>query len=150
MSAKTVEQICDAGDVLALIVRAEFSARDIEFLTPDSYSLQLGYMHRPDGYVIQPHVHLPVQRTATYTQEVLFIRSGRVRVDFYTEEKVYLESRILVGGDVILLIKGGHGFFVIEEADIIEVKQGPYKEGNDKERFEPQMGARIISLGETP
>lgn len=138
MSGKTIEQICAAGEVLALIVRANFKAEGIEFLTPDSYSLQLGYMQRPTGYVIQPHVHLPVTRTATYTQEVLFIRSGKVRVDFYTEDKVFLQSRILVVGDVILLIKGGHGFHILEEADIIEVKQGPYQEGNDKERFEPQ------------
>jgi mannose-6-phosphate isomerase-like protein (cupin superfamily) len=71
------------------------------------------------------------------TQEVLFIKSGKVRVDFYSNEQVYLESRILNQGDVILLSDGGHGFKMLEPSEIIEVKQGPYCGEQDKVRFEP-------------
>jgi len=130
-----IQKIEHEGAVLAQIVRAEYSAKTIEFLTPDDYSLQLGYMTRPNGYVIRPHLHLPVRREAVYTQEVLFIRRGKIRVDFYSEAKAYLQSQILNAGDVILLICGGHGFEVIEDVDMVEVKQGPYLADADKERF---------------
>jgi hypothetical protein len=62
-------------------------------------------------------------------------RKGRLRVDFYDEDQRYLESRVLGPGDVILLIQGGHGFEVLEEVEMIEVKQGPYVGEQDKTRF---------------
>jgi len=94
-------------------------------------------MKRPAGYVIQPHVHNIVERKVEYTQEVLFIKAGKVRLDFYDDEKNYLKSIILEEGDVILLANGGHGFEMLEETEIIEVKQGPYAGEMDKVRFEP-------------
>jgi len=76
-----------------------------------------------------------VERKVTLTQEVLFIKSGVVRVDFYDDNRNYLESRVLEQGDVILLAAGGHGFEMLEQAEIIEVKQGPYCGDQDKVRF---------------
>ena len=81
-------------------------------------------------------MHNAVVREVQFTKEVLFIRSGRLRVDFYDESKTYLESRILEGGDVILLAHGGHGFEMLEDTEIVEVKQGPYAGEGDKTRFE--------------
>ena len=104
---------------------------------PDTFSQQLGYMKHPTGKVIVPHLHNQVRREVFYTQEVLFIKKGKLRADFYNEDQEYLESRILKAGDVILLIKGGHGFEVLEEVEMIEVKQGPYVGNNDKTRFSP-------------
>lgn len=132
-----IEHINNGDMNLALIIRKDYQNDGIEFFTPNSYSQQIGYMNRPEGYVIQPHVHNPVPREVEYTNEVLFIRSGRVRVDFYSEERVYLESRELVSGDIILLIRGGHGFEMLEATEMIEVKQGPYAGDNDKTRFDP-------------
>jgi hypothetical protein len=66
---------------------------------------------------------------------VIFLKSGKVRVDFYSSNKIYLKSKILVCGDVILLASGGHGFKMLEESEMIEVKQGPYAGEEDKERF---------------
>ncbi len=135
--SSALEFIVSGERQLALIVRREFHAEGIKFFTPNSYSQQLGYMNRPRGYVIPPHVHNPVRREVDYTKEVLFIRKGRVRVDFYSEEREYLRSTVLNVGDVILLAFGGHGFEVIDDAEIIEVKQGPYAGDQDKTRFEP-------------
>ena len=73
-------------------------------------------MRHPGGKVIAAHVHNPVPRSVAYTQETLFIKRGRLRVDFFDERQKYLESRELAAGDVILLIKGGHGFEVLEGA----------------------------------
>ncbi len=69
------------------------------------------------------------------TQEVLFIKKGKLRVDFYDDYEDYLESVILEAGDVILLVSGGHGFKILEETEMIEVKQGPYSGEADKKRF---------------
>jgi mannose-6-phosphate isomerase-like protein (cupin superfamily) len=76
-----------------------------------------------------------VERSVAYTQETLFIKKGKMRVDFYNDDQTYLESRELGPGDVILLIRGGHGFEVLEDLEMIEVKQGPYAGDQDKVRF---------------
>lgn len=130
-----IERIVYREQELAVIIRQSFHKEGIEFITPSTYSQQLGYMNRPAGYVIAPHVHNPVPREVQFTKEVLFIKSGKVRVDFYDEDQIYLESRILFQGDVILLAFGGHGFEMLEASEIIEVKQGPYAGEADKTRF---------------
>ncbi len=130
-----VENIIDSEKLLAIIISHHFNESGIHFFTPDDLSQQLAYMNHPTGKIIQPHVHNPVPRQVTYTQEVLFIKKGKLRVDFYTEHQDYLESRVLESGDVILLVTGGHGFEVLEEIEMIEVKQGPYVGEQDKTRF---------------
>lgn len=131
----TFENIVHAGRTLAVLLHAGYREDGIRFFTPDDFSQQLGYMNRPQGYVIPPHVHNPVRREVQYTKEVLFIKSGKVRVDFYDDDQTYLESRILHQGDVLLLAFGGHGFEMLEPTEMIEVKQGPYAGEADKTRF---------------
>ena len=131
-----IERIVSNDQEFALIIRHSFKKDGIEFFTPSTYSQQIGYMNRPKGYVIPPHVHNPVVRSVEYTKEVLFIKSGKLRVDFYSENQDYLESTTLYAGDVILLAYGGHGFEMLEPTEIIEVKQGPYAGDEDKTRFE--------------
>lgn len=121
--------------LIAMIVSHKFQAPGIHFFTPGDFSQQLAYMRHPTGKIIPPHVHNPVKREVQYTQEVLLIKKGRLRVDFYNELQQYLESYILEAGDVILLIAGGHGFEVLEEVEMFEVKQGPYVGDLDKTRF---------------
>jgi mannose-6-phosphate isomerase-like protein (cupin superfamily) len=130
-----IEHITHTGELLAIIVRSGFSEPGISFFTPNDLSQQLAYMRHPSGKKIQPHVHNPVPRQVHYTQEVLFIRRGILRVDFYDNGQNYLESRMLRAGDTILLATGGHGFEMIEEVEMIEVKQGPYAGEEDKTRF---------------
>ena len=130
-----IENICHAGRTLAVLLHFDYRQDGIAFFTPDDFSQQLGYMNRPPGYVIPPHVHNPVAREVHYTKEVLFIKSGKVRVDFYDDDQRYLESRILRQGDVLLLAYGGHGFEMLEATEMIEVKQGPYAGEADKTRF---------------
>jgi hypothetical protein len=138
-----IEEVRDGETVMAMILRRDYRAEGIQFLTPDSYSQQLGYMNRPQGYVIKPHVHNVASREVHYTNEVLLIRSGRVRVDFYGTDQQYRESRVLECGDIILLIVGGHGFEMLESSEIVEVKQGPYVGDHDKIRFEPVPAEQV-------
>lgn len=125
------------GNILAIIVKHNYDKNGITFVTPDDFSQQLAYMHHPAGHIILPHVHNEVKREVLYTKEVLIIKKGKLRCDFYTDEKQYLESVVLESGDVILLASGGHGFECLEEVEMFEVKQGPYAGENDKTRFEP-------------
>lgn len=136
-----VEQIESANRVVAILVRAGFSQEGVHFFTPDEFSQQLAFIRHPAGKVIDPHIHNEVSRQVFLTNEVLFIKSGRVRVDLYDESRDYLESRILLPGDVILLVQGGHGFEVLEAAEMIEVKQGPYVGEADKTRFASERSA---------
>ena len=140
-----LEYICSSkGDTYAIILRKEYEQEGINFFTDDSFSQQLGYMKREKGYTIQPHVHKKAPRQIEFTKECLFIKSGKVRLDFYEEDKTYVRSYILVTGDVVLLAFGGHGITMLEESEIIEVKQGPYAEAGDKERFDPISADQVI------
>ncbi len=138
-----IERITQGDHLLAIIIRSTFHQEGIAFFTESNFSQQLGYMNRPKGYVIEPHRHNLVLREVVHTQEVLLIKSGKVRVDFYDDDQNYLESKILNMGDVILLAYGGHGFEMLEPSEMIEVKQGPYVSDRDKVRFEPAPSAEI-------
>ena len=139
-----MQKISDNSRLLAVIIRADFEADGIVFATPIELPQQLGYMKRPEGYEIDPHVHVLKRYEVEYSSETLFIRKGKVRIDFYSEDKQYLSSEILTAGDVVLLSRGGHGFEMLEESEIIEVKQGPYESDNDKIRFEGVVKNQII------
>ena len=139
-----MQNISDDLGLLAVIIRADFQADGIVFATPNELPQQLGYMKRPAGYEIDPHVHVLKRYDVQYSSETLFIRKGKVRIDFYSEDRQYLSSEILMAGDVVLLSRGGHGFEMLEESEIIEVKQGPYESDNDKIRFEGIKKNQII------
>ncbi|MDR1741235.1 MAG: hypothetical protein LBR38_05235 [Synergistaceae bacterium] len=126
------------GVIHAIILRAAADSKaGIEFFTPPEFSQQLALMSHPAGKAIAPHFHNPVPREVLFTQEALFIRRGRLRVDFYGPDLRPLGSSELGPGDVILLASGGHGFEALEDVEMVEVKQGPYAGDSDKTRFNP-------------
>ncbi len=133
---ENMEIIKKKDKVLAIIIRNNYKCDGVDFLTPNDYSQQVAYMHHHKGKIIDAHIHNLVHRNVVITQEVLFIKKGKMRVDFYDDYKDYLESRVLEAGDVILLVSGGHGFKILEELEMIEVKQGPYSGDMDKIRFD--------------
>ena len=130
-----IEEIKLNEKLYAIIIRANYSVDGTTFFTDDDSSQQLGFMKYKSGHKIIPHTHNEVPRNIKSTQEVLFIRKGKLRVDFYDNSQNYIESHMLHSGDVIFLSDGGHGFEVIEEIEMIEVKQGPYVGEKDKTRF---------------
>ena len=142
-----MEIIKKKNKTLAYIIRDDHQCDGVDFITPGDFSQQVDYMHHPAGKVIDAHVHNVVHRSVVFTQEVLFIKRGKLRVDFYDEYEDYLESRILNGGDVLLLVSGGHGFKALEEIEMIEVKQGPYSGDKDKTRFQGVDEDKIV-IGE--
>lgn len=130
-----IEEVKKNNRLLAIIVKNGHECSGVDFITPNEYSQQVAYMHHPTGKIIDAHIHNVVHRDVVQTQEVLVIKKGKLRVDFYDDYQDYLESRILESGDIILLVSGGHGFSVIEEIEMVEIKQGPYAGDMDKVRF---------------
>ncbi|MFQ5996125.1 MAG: hypothetical protein ACE5KP_00670 [Dehalococcoidales bacterium] len=132
-----IEKIEWKGKTLALILRGDYEPEGVNFITPQDNPFQLGILKHRQGTRIKPHVHKKSPRTINDIQEVLHMEYGKVEVEFYDAEGRKLKSAILNSNDTILLLSGGHGFNILEDAKIIEVKQGPYygTEG-DKERLD--------------
>jgi len=136
MNDRPYENIVDGLEPIALIIRASYDEPGLRFFTPTNFSQQVAYMNHPKGKRIEPHIHNLVVRQVLYTQEVLLIRKGKVRVNLYTSNRKFLVSRELKTGDLILLCGGGHSFEMLEDTSMIEIKQGPYAGLDDKVRFE--------------
>lgn len=138
-----IKQIKNGDLILAILITNDHRNEGIEFFTPDNFSQQLALMSHKKGKIIGAHVHNAVRREVDFTKEVLIVRKGKVRVDFYDDNQNYLEESIVIQeGDVILLAHGGHGFEVLEDCEMIEVKQGPHVGEKDKTRFTGIDGAK--------
>lgn len=131
----------DGGEgLLALLVLmngcgGEQYPKGLQFLTQTSDELQVAVMRHPASYTVSPHIHLPYPRKLERTGEVIVVRSGRVVADFYNSRREYVDTRILGPGDVMVFYAGGHGFTMLEESELLEVKQGPYAAEADKIKF---------------
>lgn len=123
------------GHLLAIIIKGDHVPQKTEFLTPDTFKQQVGFIVYDKDKEIQPHIHHEMPRSLKGTSEVLILKKGKVRVDFYTQKKQYTESRELMPGDVLILVSGGHGFHFHEHSVFLEIKQGPYIGPQEKERF---------------
>ena len=130
-----LERIYSEGVLLAYIVRVQMRPEKTTFLTPSDFNLQLGFVVYPAGGTVTPHVHLPVERTIVGTCEVLLVKKGRCEIDIYNVERELVSTLELSEGDLVLTVGGGHGFRMLEDTVLLEVKQGPYLETGDKVRF---------------
>jgi hypothetical protein len=135
-----IEQITDNGSIIATIIKAGFTKKGEQFFTPSEFSQQLGYMNRPKGYRVEAHTHKQVQQDVVLTHEVLYVKSGTIRVGLFTDSFTFIKECILTSGDFILLASGGHSVEMVEDSEIIEVKQGPYSQEN-KIYFKPVQNA---------
>ena len=132
-----IEKIFHKKKLLALIVRGRYrKKRGITFFTPNESTQQFGYMKHKKKHIIKPHLHKKRVTKISYTTEVILLLKGVLRVDFYNYNKNYLFSKILKQKDIIMLVHGGHGFKVLKEVEMLEIKQGPYSLIKDKIKFE--------------
>lgn len=139
-----IEKIRYKKKLLALIVRGKYrSKKGITFFTPNESTQQFGYMKHEKNYVIKPHLHKKRVTKISYTTEVILLLKGILRVDFYNMSKKYLFSKILKDKDIIMLVHGGHGFKVLKNIEMIEIKQGPYSLSKDKIKFEKTNEKKI-------
>ena len=132
-----IEEIKYKKKLFALVVSGKYrNKKGITFFTPDQATQQFGYMKYKKGYIINPHKHNKRLTKILRTTEVILLLKGVLRVDFYNQQKKYLFSKILKEKDIIMLVHGGHGFKVIKDVEMIEVKQGPYRLAKDKIKFD--------------
>ena len=120
----------------ALIVNNNYrQMKGINFFSSNDLPQQFGYIYQKKNHVIQPHKHNKRLTKILITTEVIILFKGILRVDFYDNKKKYLFSKKIYAGDIIMLVNGGHGFKVLKDVEMIEVKQGPYSLSADKTKF---------------
>lgn len=130
-----IEQIQYQGRPLAYVIRASFLPAETTFLTPPEFKQQVGYIVYPAGGEVARHIHRPMQRHLVGTSEVLVVKKGHCLIDIYTDDHELVATRDLYPGDVMLMVAGGHGFRMLEDTVLLEIKQGPYAGMDEKERF---------------
>jgi hypothetical protein len=135
MEGNAIEEVSADGKTLALIVRAQLNPAETTFITPPEYNMQVGFVVYPSGGVVEAHSHVPLERHLVGTSEVLLVRRGRCQMDVYDDEQALVSTYELGPGDVILMVAGGHGFRMLEDTTLLEVKQGPYTGLEEKIRF---------------
>lgn len=139
-----LEEIFFKKKLYAIIIKNKFSKKGVNFLTNNSLSQQIAHMQHEKGHKIDPHFHKKWTRQIDTSMEALIIKSGKLRVDFYTISGKYFVSKILDEKDVILLIYGGHGFEVLKKTSMIEIKQGPFTK--DTRNFFRPVDKRFIKI----
>jgi uncharacterized protein YjlB len=131
----SIEAITVDGVVLAYLARSDALPDKTTFLTPGDCNLQVGHVVYPAGSEITRHMHLPIERHIVGTTEVLIVERGRCEVDIYGQDRRVVTTRELNAGDILIAVAGGHGFRLLQDTVLLEVKQGPYPGGAEKERF---------------
>jgi hypothetical protein len=131
-----IEWIKDGEAILSVVIRSFAAPEKTSFITPDSFTQQAGFIVYPAGGEIVNHTHKMIARQLTGTPETLFIRKGKLKVRFYNSVRELKGETVVEAGDILMLVSGGHGFSIIEDAILFEIKQGPYTGLVEKERFE--------------
>ena len=132
-----IEKIVHKKKLFALIVRARFrKKKGINFFTESNSTQQFGYMKHKKDYLIKPHLHKKRETKILTTSEVIILFKGILRVDFYNNKQKYLFSKKIFANDIIMLVNGGHGFKILKDIELLEVKQGPYNLIKDKKKFD--------------
>jgi uncharacterized protein with PhoU and TrkA domain len=130
-----IETITDSEGALAYIVRASHTPEQTVFVTPDDCVQQVGFIVHGANSEIQRHYHVPVERSIVGTPEVLVVRGGRCEMDVYDRGQNLVATRELRPGDVMVMVGGGHGFRMLEDTVLLEIKQGPYFGPDEKRQF---------------
>ena len=131
-----IEKILHKKRLFALIVRRQFrKKKGVNFFTSKEATQQFGFMKHKKNHIIKPHKHNKRLTRILRTTEVILLLKGTLRVDFYNDKYKYLFSKKINERDIIMLIHGGHGFKVLKNVEMIEVKQGPYSLASDKIKF---------------
>jgi hypothetical protein len=131
----TADVISSGSAILCYIMRSGSLAAATEFVTPPDLTLQVGHIVHPRGHEIARHAHRPQERLISGTAEVLLVQRGRCEMDVYDNNRQLVATRELRAGDIVVLLDGGHGFRMLEDTVLLEIKQGPYPGPVEKEQF---------------
>ena len=131
----SVEYITYKKENYAAVVRFNYINEPVDFFTADNNEFQMGMFTRKNGYEVKPHRHVCKPFTVQSVQEFISVKSGKLKMEFFTDEGKKYDEVILNTGDSVLTMRGGHGITFLEESSILEIKQGPYEE-NKKVYFQ--------------
>jgi hypothetical protein len=132
----SMEYIRTKDDVLtSIIIRRDFQPTETTFVTQPELAQQVGFVVYPAGGVIKRHIHKNIDRQNISSSEALIIRKGKLEIDIFDQNKSLLVTRVLEAGDFVLMVSGGHGFRILEDTILLEIKLGPYAGVLDKELF---------------
>jgi uncharacterized protein YjlB len=118
--------------VLAYVIRETVQPEKTLFYTPDDLELQVGFVIYKSGGTIAPHRHIPISRKIGRTCEVIVVKKGRCEVDLYGDDNQVVATHELRTGDLVIIMSG-HGFRMMEDTILLEIKQGPYFGFGEKE-----------------
>jgi hypothetical protein len=121
-----VERYVFNGVTYAEVIRAGARVSHSTFVSAPDSSMQMGLLAHGAGFVEVPHVHKEIPRTIKDLQQFLVVQRGRVAIDFFDDRGALLKTVELLPGDAMLLMSGGHSLRVIEDAQCVSVKQGPF------------------------
>ena len=130
-----VEIISANGQPLCYVIRGSTQPTQTTFITPPDSKQQVGFIVYSRDGVIKRHIHRQLERHIVGMAEVLVVRSGHCQIEVYDEEKKPVTVRDLYQNDVVVMVAGGHGFKIVEDTVLLEIKQGPYLGPEDKELF---------------
>lgn len=130
-----IQWIQEGDRILSVIIRRSFAAYKTAFITPDDFIQQAGFVVYPAGGEIANHAHHPIHRSIVGTPETLIVRKGKLVARFYNETHELKGEETLEAGDILMLVNGGHGFTMLEDTVLFEIKQGPYTGLVEKEHF---------------
>tara|TARA_B100000902_G_scaffold59643_1_gene66737 strand:- start:19367 stop:19783 length:417 start_codon:yes stop_codon:yes gene_type:complete len=123
------------GNLLAIIINSNLEEGKKKFHTSNDLNFQIGTFNLNENDTLERHIHHKNIRTVEYTSEALVILEGKLIVSIFDEKKSFISSHTLTKGHVALFLIGGHSFKIDEDTKFIEIKQGPFQEGLDKEKF---------------
>ncbi len=133
----------DNGTTYAKIIKSDCINPSDEFLTSANDEIQLGFINRKKDYKTGAHYHSHITQKANKIDEILMLKNGSARVDFYNDKGIYLKSSILNQGDIVIIYKGGHNVAYLEDTDLFIIKPNPYNPETDKTRI---IGANNLDL----
>ena len=130
-----IHRIDSARGPIGYVITGAESPSETTFITDPEANLQVGYVVKAAGEDIARHDHKKVERHIAGTAEVLVVREGSCEIEFYDEQRSFLEATKVSAGDVVVMLAGGHGFKILEDTVFLEVKQGPYPGLEEKDQF---------------
>lgn len=133
-----VVEIKEGDLVLARHIPAAAVWQDgLNFFSEDGDFIQVGVWGYGAGKELKAHIHNEVKREVLWTQEVLFVRSGKLRANIFNTREENVAELEVSAGDVIILLRGGHGYDILEDGtQVLEIKNGPYVGPDlDRRRF---------------
>lgn len=125
------------GQAAAYLLRGDDWPSGLSFITPDEAFIQVGSWRYNAGKTLAAHVHKEYPRVAAKTQEVVFVKQGKMKVILYNKAREAVEEIVLREGDLLVVAHAGHGYEILEDdTQILEVKNGPFVSVDvDKEKF---------------